>query len=128
MHIEKIVAKIEEELKFITGLKKINIHIENVRDRNSKPTYVELEVDKSHEKTFFKISSQLTKIITNNSPYISITYNNPHPHHSSNNLKRFTININETLTKPEERGYFLKQAAQNFYGVLKRWAKYGDEK
>jgi len=128
MDFEEIITKIEEELKLITRSEKINTHIENFRDKNSKPTYLEIKLpNKDYEETFSTISNKLIKMVRNNSPQILINYNKPHPHHNTN-LRRFIINIDESVRKTEEKEALLKEAAIDFYGILKRWRKYGTKK
>ena len=123
-HLNDTIKKIERDMGLIGGIQNINVHIQNPGDPEDK-SYIEFkatsrEYERAAQELYFKYS----KIIRNNHPQLSISYNNPHAHHENNLLRRILIEFHSDIKDSTQKKELLAQAAEDFHYIVKRWVKY----
>ncbi len=124
MRIEKITKKIEQELNLAKGLQNINLHIPKDFSNEKDNPYIEFKVQNEKAgKRASKLYSKWSKIIRKNYPEITVEYNNPHPFHNNDYLRRIIISINK-IRDPRDKKELLTKAAECFYQILKSEIKY----
>jgi len=128
MNLEEITIKIQEKLSLIFKIQSINLHIQDFRTKESKPTYIEFKLlNKVNEENVFELYKRFNNLIKKNHPLVQINYNNPYANHPENILRRIKIEIEPQIKKPEDKKQELIKVAYTFDHLLDSFKRYKKE-